>query len=112
MDFEREAYAIIAQLSSVSPDIAAEKKELREITIKINNGVKAVLNGLVMPELQEEIDRLRVRKSELEDIISNVESKTGKVGRDKLIAYMKKTAEELETDPAAAKRAGKNIRPC
>lgn len=102
MDFEQEAGAIMAHLSSASPDTAAEKKELREITAKINNGVKAVLNGLVMPELQEEIDRLRVRKSELEDIISNAEAKTGKVDKDKLIAYMKKAAEELETNPAAA----------
>lgn len=102
MDFEQEADAIMAHLSSVSPDTAAEKKELREITVKINNGVKAILNGLVMPELQEEIDRLRVRKSELEDIIGNAEAKTGKVDRDSLIAYMKKAAEELKTNPAAA----------
>ena len=102
MDFEKEADVVMSQLANVSPDTSAEKKELMQITTQINNGVKAILNGLVMPELQEEIDRLRVRKSELEDIISNSEAKTGKVDRDKLIEYMKKTAEELEANPAAA----------
>lgn len=102
MDFEREADAIMEQLSKASPSVSAEKKELKEIIKKINNGVTAILNGLVMPELQEEIDRLRIRKSELEDIISNAEAHTGKVNRDSLIAYMKKAAEELENNPAAA----------
>ena len=102
MDFEREADAIMEQLSKASPSVSAEKKELKEIIKKINNGVTAILNGLVMPELQEEIDRLRIRKSELEDIISNAEAHTGKVDRNSLIAYMKKAAEELESNPASA----------
>ena len=57
-----------------------------------------------MPELQDEIDRLRVRKSELEDIISHAETKTGRVDREALISYMKRTAKELECNPAAAIR--------
>ena len=104
MDFAREADSIMAQLTKVSPNVAAEKKELREITTKINNGVTAILNGIVMPELQEEIDRLRVRKSELEDIISHAETKAGRVDREALISYMKRTAEELECNPVAAIR--------
>lgn len=102
MDFEQEADAIMEQLSKASPSVSAEKKELKEIIKKINNSVTAILNGLVMPELQDEIDRLRVRKSELEDIISNAEAHTGKIDKNSLIAYMKKAAEELENNPAAA----------
>lgn len=101
-DFEQEADAIMQRLSSVSPDTSSEKKELRQITAQINNGVKAVLSGLALPELQEEIDRLRVRKSELEDMIANAEAKNGKVDRDSLVSYLKRTAEELETNPASA----------
>lgn len=102
MDFEKEADTILRFLNNISPDTGAEKRELMEITAKINNGVRAVLSGLEIPELQEEIDRLRIRKSELEDIIANAEAKTGKVDRKRLIAYLKKTAENLRTDPAAA----------
>lgn len=101
-DFEQEADAIMQRIFTGTSDVSAEKRELREITTQINNGVKAILNGLVMPELQEEIDRLRVRKSELEDIIANAECKTGKVDRDILISYLKRAAEELESDPSAA----------
>ncbi|MBO5329575.1 MAG: recombinase zinc beta ribbon domain-containing protein, partial [Anaerotignum sp.] len=104
MDFEKEADEIMKHLTQAAPDAAAEKKELKEINTKLNNGVKAILNGLEFPELQEEMDRLRVRKSELEDVIAHADKKTEKVDREKLIAYMKKTAEELEANPKAAIR--------
>lgn len=104
MDFEKEADEIIKNLSNVTPDAAAEKAELREINTKINNGVRAVLNGLHFPELEEELDRLRVRKSELEDIVANAEKKSGHVDREKLIAYLKNTAEHLEENPKVAIR--------
>lgn len=102
MDFEKEAEAIMANLANFTENAEAERKELKEITSKIENGVRAILNGIVMPELQEEMDRLRIRKSELEDIIANSEGKTGKIDKDLLIVRMKKAAEELECNPAAA----------
>ncbi len=101
-DFEQEADAIMNRLSAVSPDISSEKKELRQITTQINNGIKAVLGGFALPELQEELDRLRMRKSELEDVIANAENESQKVDRNSLVSYLKRTAEELETNPTAA----------
>ena len=102
MDFNREAEQIMSHLTDVGADVSAERKELMEITSKIENGVRAILNGLVMPELQEEMDRLRIRKSELEEIIAHAENKIGRVNKELLIAHMKKTADELESNPAAA----------
>ena len=69
-DFSSEAKLIADQINNASPDLSAEKSELAEINNKIKNGVNALLSGMVIPELEEEVNRLRVRKSELEDIIA------------------------------------------
>ena len=70
IDFTETAQYIADQINGASPDLSREKSELHDIEAKINNGVKAVLSGMVFPELDQELDRLRVRKSELEDIIA------------------------------------------
>ena len=70
IDFTETAQYIADQINGASPDLSREKAELHDIEAKINNGVKAVLAGMVFPELDQELDRLRVRKSELEDIIA------------------------------------------
>ena len=80
IDFEETAQMIADKVNSAAPDLTNEREELAQIKTKINNGVKAVLGGLNLPELEE---GLRVRKSELEDIIQ------------------RKTAERPEVDPAA-----------
>jgi len=72
-DFQDLAEDIAGQINGVAPDLKKEKKELADITAQINNGVKAILAGVSIPEPEEEMDRLRVRKSELEDIISHRE---------------------------------------
>lgn len=48
------------------------QKELAEIERKIHNGVKAMLNGMDIAEMKEEINRLKMRKIELEEMIKNV----------------------------------------
>lgn len=69
-NFEETANTIANQINNAGPTLLREKAELAEVTKKINNGVKAILSGAEFPELEEEIHRLRTRKSELEDIIS------------------------------------------
>ena len=70
LDFEEEARRIAEQVNAASGNLKAERAELAGINAKLNNGLKAILNGFAdIPELHEEMDRLRVRKSELEDII-------------------------------------------
>ncbi len=68
-DFEQEAQRIAAQVNGASPDLTEERRELADVTAKLNNGLKAILGGMDFKELRDEMDRLRVRKSELEDII-------------------------------------------
>ncbi len=69
-DFEATAKYIADQINSASADLSKERAELADITKKINNGVKAILSGAEFPELEEELQRLRTRKSEVEDIIA------------------------------------------
>ena len=70
VDFTETAQVIADRINGAAPDLSAEKAELAQIDRQIANGVKAVLSGLVVPELEAELDRLRVRKSELSDIIA------------------------------------------
>ena len=70
LDFDAEARKIADMVNSASPELKAERAELADINAKLNNGLKAILNGFDdFPELREQMDALRVRKSELEDII-------------------------------------------
>lgn len=69
LDFDETAQYITDQVNHASADLSAEKNELQQINRKISNGVKAILSGANIPELEEELDRLRIRKAELEDVI-------------------------------------------
>ncbi len=82
-DFTVTAQAIADQVNSASPDLSAERAELAQVSAQIKNGVRAVMSGMDIPELKEELDRLRIRKSELEDIIQQ------------------RSSEHPEVDPAA-----------
>lgn len=69
LDFDQMAQKIADEINQASDDLKAERTELLEIDSKLANGTKAILNGLDYPELREEMLKLRVRKSELEDIV-------------------------------------------
>lgn len=84
-DFEEAAKYIADQVNSSSSDLKAERAELRSIDAKINNGVAAILSGAKIPELEAELDRLRIRKSELEDIISHRCINTVKVSPEDIV---------------------------
>ena len=89
VDYDKVAEDIANQGNSASPDLKSEKKELAEVSIKIKNGMKAILGGMEFPELQEEIDNLRVRKSQLEDIIARREINQSKVDKKDIINMFK-----------------------
>ena len=94
-NFEEAAQKIADQVNSASSDLSVEKKELAEISTKLTNGVRAILDGLKFPELEEEMDNLRIRKSELEDIIAhNTKNKT-KIDKNELVEYFKYAAEHI-----------------
>lgn len=73
-DFSEAAQEIANQVNGASADLVAEKAELADIESQLANGLKAILRGFEMEELTEEMDRLKLRKSELVDIIARKSS--------------------------------------
>ena len=99
LDFEETAQTIADSVNNATQDLSAEKKELSEIDTKITNGIRAVLSGMRVPELDDEIDRLRIRKSELEDIIAHAESTGGqKVDPAKIVELFRESVEKFGTE--------------
>ena len=94
MDFTATAQYIADQINGAQPDLKAEKAELAQIEKKIANGVQAVLAGLVVPELQAELDRLRVRKSELEDIIARRSATRRELDPAALVAFFRSSIDQ------------------
>ena len=98
-DFKEVAQTIANAVNNTAPDLSKERKELSEINVKIANGVKAVLSGMKFPELEEEVNRLRVRKSELEDIIAHKESHGGKrLDPAKIVELFRYSAEHFDEE--------------
>ena len=93
LDFEETAKYIAAQVNGAAPDLSAEKNELAQVNAQIANGVKAILSGLVVPELEQELDRLRVRKSELEDIIARRSSDRPEVDPAAIVNLLRDSVE-------------------
>lgn len=93
IDYTATAQYIADQVNGAAPDLSAEKAELVQVSSQIQNGVKAVLSGLDVPELKDELDRLRVRKSELEEIIARRSSSRPQVD-PAAIAEMLRTASD------------------
>lgn len=75
-DLESLAKNIMDEYNNLKVDVSNEKKELNKVNSEIQNGVKSILSGLDLPELREELERLKKRKAELENIISRESIKT------------------------------------
>lgn len=97
-DFTETARVIADRVNGVSPDLTAEKKELDSINAKIRNGVNAILAGMDVPELQDEIDRLRVRKDELEDIIQRRSSERPHVSAAAVEAMLRESVDQWDAE--------------
>jgi hypothetical protein len=101
-DYEELAQTIADKVNAASVDLSREKKEVAEITTKIANGVKAMMNfseGFAFPELEEEISALRIRKSELEDIIARNSVNTKKLDAKRLVEFFRLSAASMEENP-------------
>ena len=97
LDFEEMAQKIADQINNAADDLKEERIELADVEAQLANGTKAILKGLDYPELQQEMFRLRVRKSELEDIIGRKNPKRP-VDPKKIAAYFRHCAEDWSTD--------------
>ena len=103
-DLDQYAMEVYHAVSTASVDLAAERREIAQIDKKIGNGMNALLNGFEFPELQEEISRLRSRKSELEKIISYNTSAAPVITLDDIRALFADAAQNLDKNPRAAIR--------
>lgn len=97
LNFEKMAAEIAERVNNTSNDLKSERTELADINGKINNGMKAILGGFDIPELQTEIFKLRVRKAELEDIILRNE-KNAPVSTEKIVALFQYAVENWDSD--------------
>lgn len=97
-DAHEIAKQICSDINGASDDLKKEKKELREITEKINNGVKAILGGMDFPELETEVNNLRVRKSELEDIIFRRETNKAKISEKDIVTLFDENIKHFDDD--------------
>lgn len=105
-NFTAYASTIADIINSASPNLEAEKRELLEVSEKIKNGMNAILSGLVLPELQDELARLRSRKSELETIIAKKESCRQKANPAKIEMLLRNAhAQFRSNDYASVRRA-------
>lgn len=103
-DLERVAFDIAEQTNRAMTDFRAERIELNEVTAKIANGMQYILSGKSFPELDAELDRLRVRKSELEDTIKRAGSQRGAVDPAKLLDYMLESLDNWDPEDFKSSR--------
>ena len=98
-DFEEEAQRIADMVNSATEELKEERAELAAINAKLQNGLRAILNGLEdYPGLRDEMDRLRVRKSELEDIIGRRTSSRKTVSPDDIMKIFHHAIEDWDND--------------
>ena len=99
LDVSEEAQRIADMVNSSSPDLRAERVELADINAKLANGLKALLNGFDdIPELHDEMDKLRIRKSELEDIIGQRQARRTEVNAKDIERLFIKSVERMDSD--------------
>lgn len=98
LDYTETARIIAEQVNGASADLAAEREELVNVSSQIQNGMKALLRGMEFPELEDEIGRLRVRKSELEDIIAQRQSEHPTVDAEALAVMLRESAANLDAE--------------
>lgn len=98
VDFEEEARRIADQVNSSTADLRVERAELADINAKINNGLKAILSGMDIPELRDEMDKLRVRKAELEDIIGRRTANRKPVSPENIVCIFEEAVDKWDTN--------------
>lgn len=99
--FETYARELCNAVNNATADVSTEKRELAEVEAKIANGIKSIVSGFTFPELQDEIDRLRTRKSELEEVICAAQ-KNIKLAPEDIVRKLKQAAEDIG-DPSKLK---------
>ncbi|MDL2238145.1 recombinase family protein [Christensenellaceae bacterium OttesenSCG-928-K19] len=99
LDLSNIAFEISNAVNASSNDLKAEKAEQAQLEFEIGNVMKSIRTGLDIPELRDELEKMRIRKSELDDIISRRSTKKTPVQPEKVINLIKWGIENIDTDP-------------
>ena len=101
INFDEAVKGISEQINkSGKKDFSAEKEEILEIDRKIKNGINAVMSGMDIPEIKEEIERLRERKLELENIMSYSAIEDKAISEAEIQQCLKEIVEEANAKDA------------
>lgn len=92
LDYDEAGRLVAAAANEAGDDLDKARAELASVSGKIHNGVSAILSGAYVPELQEELDRLRVRKAELEEALSRARPRAP-IRPEDVAAYLRQLAE-------------------
>lgn len=88
-DFRSLAEHIAACINNNVEDQTKNKNRIKEIKEKISNGVKAILDGIDIPELKNEISNLRMELEILEKQVANAGSPRRQINVEALEEYFK-----------------------
>jgi len=98
VDFAQRAGELADIINNHTQDLSAEREEVKEIEKKLANGTRAILSGLDYDELRTEMDNLRVRKSELLDIIHIGAREIPTVDPVRLVALFRDSVENFDEE--------------
>ncbi len=94
-DFSVVAKEIADRVNKAARDTRDAKAEIRDIDKKLSNGMRAILDGYDVPELRAEMDKLRLRKVELEDLVRLEEQNRTHVEPEFIEAIFRESASNL-----------------
>ena len=99
-NFTDLAQHIADRFNETTIDVSAEKAELASVEAKINNGVQAILSGLDVHELRQQLDALKSRKAALEEIIAAARRTANQINVPALAEMMRADVDNLDSqDP-------------
>lgn len=94
-DLSDTAKEIAAQVNSAARDTKDAKKEIAEIDRQLANGMKTILSGYDVPELRAEMDKLRMRRGELVDLVALEECDHNHVSPEEIDKIFRASVEDL-----------------
>ena len=102
LDFQAEAQKIADMVNNSTKDLKKERAELAGINAKLANGLRAILVGGFgdFEELHDMMDKLRVRKGELEDIIGRRQASREEVDPKDIVKIFEYAIEHWDDDLA------------
>ena len=95
-DFEEIADNVVTAYEQSKGGKVTERKELDKLQVELQNCIKAIRNGLDIPEMHNEVLAIRTRIAELEEALSWTDDTI--ITREAIVAQLQKDAEHLDDE--------------